>query len=508
VFTTLSATDWAGNLRDFIAKDGVSGALYNPVPGAPAVTTARLRDLTAVTWRAQTTAVPNTYSEFEVPLNRLTGVDSVTIGTFLSPNFLAPATIPQRPTKEKVPPLQDYVFGAMLPGLPAKYAPVSFHVLRPSTKKPKGGYPVAIYGHGLTDNQWTGATSYIAATLAKAGIALIGVEVMGHGYGPGSEIVLTRRGESPISVMSPGRTLPLSPDPSATPVVFDPVQGGGCIVLPGPFATRDCFRQTAVDVFALVKLLTAKNGLASQLDLDPTRISFIGQSFGAILGTMVAATEPNVKTLVLNVGGGPVVDVARLQPPPNLGALYLATRTPAVSPPNFLADFAFRGDAKTVTAPNFQIAKLFEVAEWYNMPGDPLAFASRLKGKSVLFQIALGDMEVPNPTNSNLIRAASGQNATWLYRFDLAQKLAPFGRLDGQPHRFLADDLMFDSSARTSVAIAAQSQVADFINSNGKTISNPNEGIGAPFRERDGIFEVPKALPDGLNYPPLPPGGN
>jgi pimeloyl-ACP methyl ester carboxylesterase len=328
---------------------------------------------------------------------------------------------------------------------------------------------------------------------------------MGHGFGPKSEVVLTPRGPSSrITVPSQGRTLPLSPDPTVTPMVFDTSRGGGCIVLPGPFATRDCFRQTAIDVFALIKMITAKKGLADQLDLDASRISFIGQSFGAILGTMVAATEPSIKTLVLNVGGGTVVDIGRLQPPPNLGMEYLIQRNPPVQS-DFLAGFAFRGESKSVTTADLEAAKLFEVAEWYNMAGDPLAFASALKGKPVLFQIALGDMEVPNPANSNLIRAASGEKSTWLYRFDLAVQ-TPGADLPLQPHRFLGDKEMNTSDARRSVAIAAQSQIADFINSGGATISNPNGYLGAPFLSNSGIFEKPKVLPDMLNWPALPAG--
>ena len=72
-----------------------------------------------------------------------------------------------------------------------------------------------------------------------------------------------------------------------------------------------------------MKLITDNRGLSSQLGLDPKRISYIGQSFGAVLGSMVVATEPRVKTAVLNAGGGPVVDVARLQNPPLLAQAYL-----------------------------------------------------------------------------------------------------------------------------------------------------------------------------------------
>ncbi len=89
-------------------------------------------------------------------------------------------------------------------------------------------------------------------------------------------------------------------------------------------------------MFALVKLITANRGLSSQLGLDPNRISYIGQSFGAVLGSMVVATEPRVKTAVLNAGGGPVVDVARMQNPPELAQVYLMTRTPPILTPDVL----------------------------------------------------------------------------------------------------------------------------------------------------------------------------
>ena len=54
-----------------------------------------------------------------------------------------------------------------------------------------------------------GATTYIASTLAKRGIALIGVEVFGHGYGPASLIQLGYRLAPPVFVSSPGRTIPV-----------------------------------------------------------------------------------------------------------------------------------------------------------------------------------------------------------------------------------------------------------------------------------------------------------
>ena len=150
-----------------------------------------------------------------------------------------------------------------------------------------------------------------------------------------------------------------------------------------------------------------------------------------------------------------------------------------------------------VTAP-----KAFEVTEWFNMPGDPLAFASSLTKKPVLYLIARGDQEVPNPTNSIFIRAASGQSSTWVYRPDRACKIVGSSALPEQPHRFLSEPFMYESTARTSIALAAQNQVAEFIASDGTNRVDPDSYLTPPFKPGDNLFEVPGSLPDTLNYGP------
>jgi pimeloyl-ACP methyl ester carboxylesterase len=488
LFTTLSANDWIHDARSFVAGDPVSSTLL------PGFTVAKLSDLAAMTWLAQTKVTPEgappALMPQQIPLNRLEGVERVAIGTFLSPNFLSNTlTIPQVPTKTGVLTPQKYVLPIPVP---EGYAPISFHVFLPSGPKPANGYPVAIYGHGMGDDQWMGATTYIASTLAKRGIALIGVEVFGHGYGPASAIQLSYSSAPPAFIPSPGRTIPVDG------VNFD-IARSGCVVLPGPFATRDCFRQTAADMFALVKLITGTSGFSSQLGLDHNRISYIGQSFGAVVGSMVVAAEPAVKTAVLNSGGGPVVDIARMQNPPLLAQLYLQMRNPPILTPDVLV---FQGDPPAVTT-NAAAPRAFDVTEWFNMSGDPLAFASALSKKRILHLISLGDQEVPNPANSTLIRAASAQSSTWLYRPDRACKIVGAAALPVQPHRFLSEPFMYDSTARTSIAKAAQQQVAEFIVSDGKIVADPDTFLTSPFQPGDNLFEVPKTLPDALNYEPF-----
>jgi hypothetical protein len=54
--------------------------------------------------------------------------------------------------------------------------------------------------------------------------------------------------------------------------------------------------------------------IASGLVIDPTQVTFAGQSLGAIQGTVDVATNPRINRAVLNVGGGTVVDIFATSP--------------------------------------------------------------------------------------------------------------------------------------------------------------------------------------------------
>jgi len=197
--------------------------------------------------------------------------------------------------------------------------PVSFHVFLPKTSPHSGKIPVIIYGHGLGDNQF-GAPTFVASTWAKKGFATLAIEITGHGFGPGSATQVTTKTGN-FAIPTPGRgiqfdpTLPIGPQ-------------DGCI-LPTALATRDCSRQTAVDLFALVRAIRDTQGLG--LNLDPTRIYYTGQSFGSFYGTLFEAVEPHVSAGTLNSGGGTQAEVARLSPiARQLGAAYLSTFQPGL----------------------------------------------------------------------------------------------------------------------------------------------------------------------------------
>jgi hypothetical protein len=378
-----------------------------------------------------------------------------------------------------------------------------------------------IYGHGLGDNQF-GAPTYIASTLAANGYATLAFEVTGHGYGPNSTVAITDQSGNKFTVATPGRGVQIAAN---TPIGAS----DGCIV-PGAIAIRDCGRQTAVDLFALVKTIQGTHGLA--LGLNPQRIYYLGQSFGTVYGSLFHAVEPSVKTAVLSVGGGSNVDVARLSlPGRQLVNFYLAgLGIPSNTPPfeNYFHDYdsfhegyndeyIFRDQpVATDTVPGaLPIQAALEAADWIGMLGDPLAFAPHWKNaplpgvpaKSTLFHYSLGDLEEPNPANSALIRAAGIQGSSWLLRTDMAAGTAPeilsimspgvpFPIL---PHRILSNPTIFSDPAETSISLAEQQSIVEYFNSDGQTVPNPNLYLTGVFQGAT-LFKQPAQLPEDLNF--------
>jgi hypothetical protein len=102
-------------------------------------------------------------------------------------------------------------------------------------------------------------------------------------------------------------------------------------------------------------------------------------------------------------------------------------------------------------------------------------------------------MNAPNPTETNLVRAAHMRAWTSYYRHDLARSVAP--ELNINPHNFMMDQ----SSANASViALAAQKRVAAFFVSDGAEFLDVNDLVRPVFGMN--LFEVPDVLTEDLNY--------
>jgi hypothetical protein len=481
LFTTMSATAWLEKARD--ALQNTPPTLTRP----DGKSFFSIDSISLLNVRQQTAVSPVQFEDFDLTFGaRLIAefVVSIGFGSFNSPNYVRGGLqIDASPS------------AAALPD-PVSVEQVHFHALMPRAAKPAGGYPVVIYGHGLSDSRF-GGPSALSPAFGSQGMATIAISAMGHGYGPASHVQIRDAGTR-IDVAAPGRGVDLNGDGRI---------GGseGCgAISSSPIGFRDCLRQTTVDLLQLVRLI--KSGLDidgdGTPDFDGSKIYYAGQSLGAMYGTMFLAVEPDVKRAVLNAGGGSVVDISRWSPvlKPVMELNFFLRRPSLLNNGNgFDESYVLRNQpAKVVTTPGaIDIQNTIETLEWLQAEGDPASYAvhlktSPLKGvsqKSILWQFPIGDQSIPNNTQSALIRYADMLDFTWIYRHDVARGVSPF--LDANPHTYLTNVL---SPFWFGIARATQTQVTLFLSNS--DIIDPN--LGTNFNVK--IFEQPAELPEDLNF--------
>ena len=379
----------------------------------------------------------------------------------------------------------------------------------PSGAKPASGWPVAIFGHGFGDSLY-GAPWTVAATLASRGIATVSINVVGHGGGAlGSLAVL--RATGPVLVPAGGRGIDQDGDGNIAST-----EGSSAAAPRAIIGSRDGLRQTVVDLMQLVRQVEAGIDIDGDgsVDLDAQRIYYGGQSFGGIYGTIFLGTEPSLKAGVPNVPGGSITEIARISPVFRvLTSIALVNRAPSLInlPPtagvpfpfnlNFNENMPLRDLPPVVTAvPGAPaISQFLDRSQWVTQAGNPASYAALIRKqplqghapKPVIFQFAKGDVTVPNPTTSAILRAGGLADRATYFRNDLAYAFNP--AVGKNPHTFLTN---ISSAAGGGYAVMAQQQMAVFFASQGTLVIDP-DGAG-PY------FEVPLlgALPEGTNFIP------
>jgi hypothetical protein len=418
-------------------------------------------------------------------------VGSIAFGSFDSPDYeTSSKVIPAVGSRTGVPAVQ---------GANRLY----FNLFLPAGPRPASGWPVAIFGHGFGDNK-NNSPLVVASVMASRGIATIAVNVVGHGGGANGTLTVIRAAGLPVTLSAGGRGIDQDGN-----TVIDSTEGVNAAAPQTLVASRDGLRQTVIDLMQLVREIEVGmdvDGDGSR-DLDASRISYFGQSFGGIYGTKFLAVEPNVLTGVPNVPGGPIIEIARLSPVFRpLVWLSLVGRSPSLA--NLPGLFQFNENIPLRNLPPLvdtvpgasAIQQLLEWSEWATQAGNPVAYAPHLRAeplagvpaKSIILQFARGDKTVPNPTTSAIIRAGGIADRTTLFRNDLA---VPLGvGFSTNPHTFLTN--IAGTPAVAQAAVAAQTQIALFFASGGATVIDP-DGAGP-------LFETPMvgAPPEDLAYIP------
>jgi hypothetical protein len=524
VFTTESATAILEKIRDQIHAATPSPADFN-LGSNRERTVFNLDDVRGITFNEQDGAEPIHFTPVELNVGLLHiipgAVGTIAFGKYVSPDYeVHPGEyIPQVSTSTGTPVVQSM-------------DDVYFNVFLPSGPKPEGGWPVAIYGPGGSANK-NDVGTFLAASMAAHGVASIGINTAGNGFGPLSTLAVRQTDGGLVTLPGGGRS-------------YDQDGDGDITTQEGFFATaprqilwsRDSWRQTAADLMQLVRVIQQGMYVTGDAtpDLDPSRIYYVSQSGGSAVGTIFLGVEPQATAGVINVGFGPFIETNRL----SYGSRtfrqtriepYIQSRMPSLSNPPGITEInglpvgagilnenlplrngiplevrLLDGTIQTIQSPvintvagAMDIQKVFDATTWLSLSGDALGYVPHLRksplpgvpAKSVFLLFGKGDQTAPNPMETALVRAGDLADRTTFYRNDLAHADHP--EVDRNPHRFMLN--VFTNPATTAIALEAQRQIATFFESDGNVIIQPE-----PIQ----YFEVPikGPLPEDLSWIP------
>jgi hypothetical protein len=482
---------------DVFLAASVSPSLANPLDGI--VRNDQVKADPSAPGAFKSSAVPNL-----IPPG---GPGYYAFGSFLSPRYQFASTSAHQDNPYAV---GDGRTDGEIPPVPTTKTPVPFGadrlgaiVVTPNPAVHPPPWPAAIYGVGFTRSHYDLLVT--ADYNASLGIVTVSTDPAGHGFGPRSTTTVTSNGAK-TTFLSYGRGRDLDGDGLIGTGLNDGVGPTGHFQSDGtelpsrkPIdGLQSGLVQTTVDNMALGRALKAGldiPGVGTNL-VDPSKIMYYGLSFGGIYGTMLMGTDPLFHRGLLNVPGGPIVDIARLSGFRGDLAAALGRSRPSLlngGPGNdgFTEDLPLRNDPPVVMSHPGAAAlqELFGSSNWYERTGSPETFAPRIRlrpdpawaanPKEVAFQTAYGDGTVPNPTAGTLYRAGSLFDRVVYYRNDKTPTY------DSDPHGWLADPTL---AGRTS----GEQQLGTFLSTGQLVNTNP------------AWLEVPIADPNNLeclHYP-------
>jgi hypothetical protein len=424
----------------------------------------------------------------------------------------------------------------VIPPVPTKQTPVPFGkdrigiiVVTPNPALFPPPWPAAIYGPGFTRSKYD---IFVTADYnASLGVLTVATDPAGHDFGPQSTTTVTSNG-TPTTFLSYGRGRDLDGDGLIGDGLNDGVgptahkqPDGSYLPSHKPIdGLQSGLIQTVVDNMALGRSLQAGldiPGIGTNL-VKPDDVMYYGLSFGGIYGTMLMGTDPLFHQGLLNVPGGPIVDIARLSSfrgdlatTLSHGRPNLLNGGPGLN--GFTEDLPLRNDPPEVIKDKgaAELQELFGETNWFDRSGSPETFAPRIRlrpdaawasnPKNVVFQSAYGDGTVPNPTAGNLYRAGDLFDRVVYYRNDKTPTYS------SDPHGWLADPTL---AGRTS----GEQQLGAFLASGQLVQTNP-AWLEVPVADpnnfaclhyadpQTGVAANRQPFPLSGDCPPAPPHG-
>ncbi|NNB98421.1 hypothetical protein HI113_31450 [Corallococcus exiguus] len=402
-------------------------------------------------------------------------------------------------------------FGTLNPAAP-RPTRYPFMLFVPTGTAPAGGWPVMVFGHGLTSNRT--AVLGVANKMTGAGYAVAAMDAVYHGERTscvGSATVLgttgsvgdsgacanpaTQRCEDNAASPSYGRCVARTDAaradcsaaalPAGVPAdvfcsnVVSPSQGqcmadnkceGGDFLrsaqgvpvisgwnflnLGNLFTTRDNFRHHVVDFSQFVRVLGSQQLSDAVGGLNAAQVDYLGQSLGGIMGTMSTAVSPRVRRSVLNVAGGNLAGVLLTAPAFNdQRTAFLASLASAGVNPGTPTFDTFISLANTILDPA-------DARNYAYLLDNNAAAGTDVNVHRTFIQYIEGDLVIPNANSLALINAANRTDAprtvaTYMYPASdpAIRDIAPASR-----HSFLNSP-----SIPEEVRHAAQDQIIGFL---------------------------------------------
>jgi hypothetical protein len=298
VFTTQSTTAVLEKIRDQIHAATPAPADFLLGPGGTR-TVFHIEQVSGLTFNQQT-LVSGPLNPVALNVGLLSTVpgtvSQVAFGRYSSPDYL------EHPG-EYIPPVGTRSGAPHVQGMNELY----FVLYLPSGQAPAGGWPVAIFGHGLANSKQgvagavNGASMAVAASLAQQGIATIAINAVGHGFGPLSTLTVTPTAGAPVTFSEGGRGRDQNGDG-----LIGAAEGVNATGPRSIISNRDGRQQTVADLMQLVRVIDVGMDVDGDGagDLNSSRVYYAGFSFGGMYGALFVAVEPGVRAGVINVAGG------------------------------------------------------------------------------------------------------------------------------------------------------------------------------------------------------------
>lgn len=488
VFSTQSTTYRMEKIRAQVDAMPPAPVSFNLGPNGERTVFA-LNEITRIDWRQHTRRNPDAFTTVNTTtetflLKRIPGaVASIAYGKFRAPNYMVTGDyMPAIGTKTGTPVVQGM-------------ADIYVNVIVPSGPRPANGWPVAIFGTGGqgTKDTWL---HRVAATMASRGIATVCIPFYGNGTGPKANLTVTTAARGAFTFLSGGRAVDQNNNNT-----FEPNEGIEAMTVAFAIGLRDSYQQSSVDRMVLARAVGGMDvdGDGAGGDLDASKVFFFGPSTGGQQGFILAAVDPMIKASVFNEGAGPLIVTNWWGPSRNRFGAELQTRGLLNSPgvtaidgvtipaPPFFDNVPLRaagggytarlsnGTTTVIASPvvntrsgAMAAQEVREWKKWCGMAGDPAGYARALRlsppantpARPFIYQVAIGDQTITNPTQLTVLRAGDLADSTSVYRHDLEFAAKPTAAKD--PHQNL---IRVDAPADADTAKALQEQIAEFFTS-------------------------------------------